>query len=192
VLGYRYILLIWPKAYDKKLKQVPSARGVIPWNEVDAINLVQDAVQHYSFRNRQTQDQFDAVGHPNLTLEVLMYDDHAGPFCVRTTGTYESLLATGDELLAAFPDGIPQPTPVTFIPAQKQVESKTNTWDEHYLQVRQCAVGAEIDKVKASFNEFIKANGQDPALNKAIADWGRFSVPDHVMQNMQVIATMPR
>jgi hypothetical protein len=193
VIGYRYLLLVWPKAYEKNgPKQVPTARCVIPWNEAEACDVVQDAVQTYSFRDRKHQDQFDAYGHPQLTLELLLFDDHAGLFCVRTTGTYESALSTGDELLATYPDGVPQPVPVTFVPAQKPVQSKTNSWDEHFIQLRQCAVGTEIDQVKAAFKGFLEKNGQDPALTKAIQDWGTFSAPVHVMENMRTVAGMPR
>jgi hypothetical protein len=189
LMGFRYQVLIWPKAYNKNApKQSPRSRGIIPYDELEAVNIAQDAVQVYTFRNRQTQDEFDPLGHPTLILELLMYDQVAGIFCVQTTGTYDCALMTGKELLAAFPDGVPQATPVLFNPAKHQMQSKSNTWDEHYIQVRQSVVGAEIDDVKAAFNKFLVEHGSHPDLLASITEWSKFTMTTEAMDALAQIA----
>jgi hypothetical protein len=68
------------------------------------------------------------------------------------------------------------------------MQSKTQTWDEHYIQVRQSVVGGEIDGVKAAFNQFLAEHGENPDLLASIKEWGTFSMSAEAMDALAQIA----
>jgi len=192
LLGYRYELIMWPKAFERGVKAIPRCKGILPYEAVEIGDVIQKGVQRYAFRNRDkvAQTQYDPYGHPQIYLDALVYDITAGLISVRTTGTYESAQRTAAEIRAAFPNGEPQPTPVIVAPFSFQVQSRTNNWDDHAISFRQQSADAEATKVIAAFKEFFSTNGSDPALHEAVAEWGKLTITDEMVENMRIIGDM--
>lgn len=189
LLGVRFELLLWPKAYARGVKMTPSSKAVLAYDEAEAVDAAQAAAQRYTFRNRQTQDQYDVVGHPTLALEMLVYDPQAGIYGIQTPSSYDSVFNTGKELLQAFP--VVQPTPVVIQPITYMTKgSKGNApWQEHYYKVAQAANAPEMAEIKVEFNKFLQASGNDPELNAAIAAWSKHTLSAEQLAKLKQIAT---
>lgn len=191
LLGYRYEVMVWPKVFQTGVKSIPTWKGNIPADEAEAADIAQQAVQRYTFKSKAARTEYDAVGHPNLVLELLVFDERAGLMVVRSSGTYESALQTAKEMFAALPDGKLQPVPVRVQPVTYQTagsKGQPGGWPEHFVSVKQEIAGEEMDKVKAEFQKFITENGEDPELVKTIAEWSKFSLSDSEMEQLRSIA----
>jgi hypothetical protein len=189
LLGVRFEILLWPKAYERGVKMVPSSKAILSYDEAEAVDAAQQAAQRYQFRNRQTQDQYDMVGHPTLALEMLVYDPQAGIYAIQTPSSYEAVFNTGKELLQAFPEV--RPTPVMIQPITYQTKgSKGNApWAEHYYKVAQASNAAGMEEIKAEFNKFLAQSGSDPELNAAIAAWSKHTLTAEQLAKLKQIAT---
>jgi hypothetical protein len=189
LLGVRFEILLWPKAYQRGVKMVPSSKAVLAYDEAEAVDAAQMAAQRYAFRQRATQDQYDAVGHPTLALEMLVYDPQAGVYAIQTPSSYDSVFNTGKELLTAFPEV--RPTPVMIQPITYMTKgSKGNApWAEHYYKVAQASNAAGMEEIKAEFNKFLAQSGSDPELNAAIAAWSKHTLTAEQLAKLKQIAT---
>jgi len=190
LLGVRFELIVWPKGYERGVKLSPRAKAIIAYDEAEAVDALQKAVQRYTFRHRPTQSQYDAVGHPTMNLEMLVYDPQAGLFCLQTSGTYDSAFNTGKELLVAFPIVTPTPVmiqPITYLTAGSKTQKP---WPEHYYKVAQDSNSEAMKPVKAGFNTFIQENGSDPELAKAISAWSKHTLTDDMLEDLRQIATL--
>ncbi len=173
LLAVRLELLLWPKAYQRGVKMTPKSRAIVSFDDFEAADTVQKAVQRYSFRNRANQDQYDPYGHPSASLEMLVYDPQAGLYGIETSASYDSIFNTAKELATAFP--VVTPTPVLIQPhTYKTAGSKSQPpWDEHYYKVTQAVNAPEMKDIAAAFNTFIAENGTNPELAAALAEWSK-------------------
>lgn len=178
LLGVRFELLLWPKGYVRGVKMSPSSRATIAFDEFDGVNAAQLAAQRYTFRDRKSQDKYDPFGHPQLTLDMLVFDPQAGLYCFQTTGSYDSLFNTSKELEVAFP--VVTPTPVIIQPITYNTKgSKTNApWPEHYYKVTQAANAQGMAEIRDGFNAFLQENGANAELGEAIAAWSKHTLND--------------
>lgn len=176
LLAIRFEVLFWPKAWQRGVKMSPRSKAVINYDEIDAIDIMQLAVQKYSFRARATQDQYDVAGHPTALIECLVHDSQAGLYCLQSAGTYDSMFRTSEELAVAFPNAVP--TPIVLEPRTYTTKgSKTQAgWPEHFYKVTQDANSEASKEGQGVFNRFITENGSDPELLKAIAAWAKHTL----------------
>jgi len=190
LLGARFEVLFWPKAYQRGVKMMPKSKAIIAYDEAEAVDAAQRAVQRYTFRNRSTQDQYDAVGHPAMLMELLVYDPQGGLFCLQTSGSYDGLFKTAEEMSVAFP--VVQPTPVIITPhTYKTRGSKTQEpWDEHCLQVRQDNNSPEMQAIKTEFNKFLQENAANPELGAAIAEWAKHTLSAAQLEDLRAIGSL--
>ncbi len=188
LLGARFELLIWPKAFERGIKVNPRSKAVIAYDNHAVVDIVQRAVQRYQFRNRATQDQYDTVGHPTMLLELLVYDPQAGIYGIQTTGGYESLFATCQELGIAFP--VVTPTPVEIGPYSYDTKgSKTQKpWKEHCIQIRQDNNSQDMQAIKTEFNKFLQENGSSPDLAASMAAWAKETITADQIEDMKEVA----
>lgn len=186
LIGVRYELVIWPKAFQRGVKITPRSKAIIADDDADAVALACKAAERYTFRNRATQDQFDGVGHPTLAVELLVFDPQAGLYCMQTSGGYDSCFNTAKELVGAFP--VVAPTPVEIQPFSYTTKGSKGQpgWLEHYYQIRQDANSPEMAPIKAAFNTFLNENGANPELNAAIAAWAKSTYTDDQMENLEL------
>jgi hypothetical protein len=190
LLGYRLLMVLWPQAYKEgQAKQRPRSQGSLPSTEVEAGDIVQAAAQRYTFRNRAEEAKYDQYGHPSVILELFAFEEKAGLFCVRTSGTYDSMLETSKFVNTAFPNGQIQPTPVKIEPVTEPRQSKTRAWNEHYLQVTQ-HIGAETAPAREAFNRFYQDAGNDPDLTAAMQEWNKMTVTPEQIEALRQIASI--
>ncbi len=188
LLGVRFELLLWPKGYVRGVKMSPSGRAVIAFDDFEAVNAAQLAAQRYTFRNRKEQDKYDPFGHPQLTMEMLVFDPQAGLYGMQTASSYDSLFNTCKELEIAFP--VVTPTPVIIAPiTYKTKGSKTQEpWNEHYFKVTQAATSPEMKPIMDGFNAFLTENGANADLGAAIAAWSKQTLTDDQFDKLAAIA----
>ncbi len=188
LLGVRFELLLWPKAYVRGVKMSPTSRAIIAFDEFEAINAAQNAVQRYTFRNRTESDKYDPYGHPQLTAELLGFDPQAGLYGVQSSASYDSVFNTCKELEIAFP--VVTPTPVILEPiTYKTKGSRTQgPWNEHYLKVTQAATSPEMKPIMDGFNAFLQENGANAELGEAIAAWSKHTLTDDQFDKLAAIA----
>jgi hypothetical protein len=189
LLGYRVLLTVWPQAYKEGTKQRPRSQAVLPSTEVEAGDIVQAACQRYTFRNRSEEAKYDPFGHPSVTLELFVFEDKAGLFCIRTAGTYDSMLETLKFVNTAFPNGQIQPTPVKIEPVTEPRTSKQRAWNEHYLQVTQ-HIGAETAPARDAFNRFYQESGNDPDLTAAMQEWNKMTLTPEQLEALRQVASI--
>lgn len=190
LLGVRFEILLWPKAYVRGVKMSPTSRAVIAFDEINAVNVAQNAAQRYTFRNRMNQDQYDPFGHPQMAVQMLGFDPQAGLYCFESTGSYDSLFNTNKELDLAFP--VVTPTPVIIAPTTYLTKgSKTQEpWNEHYYKVTQAANSPEMKPIMDGFNAFLSENGSNPELTEAIASWSKHTLTDDMLNRLAHIGNI--
>jgi len=190
LLAIRFEVLFWPKAWVRGIKMSPRGKAIINYDEIDAIDAMQLAVQRYAFRSRAAQDKYDVAGHPSALIECLVYDTQAGLYCYQSAGTYDSMFRTSEELALAFPNAVP--TPIVLEPKTYTTPgSKTQApWPEHFYHITQDANSDASKEVQASFNKFITENGSDPELLKAIAAWSKHTLSADQLDCLRQIASL--
>lgn len=193
LLGYRSGVIAWSAAYveGQAAKPRPRWQGWVSYLDAEVADVVQNACQRYTFRDRNVQAKYDPYGHPSPMVEMLMFDQRSGLFCVRSGNTYDSTLCSLKTIYAAFPNGQVQPVPVRVDPVSEPRSSKTRAWNEHYLNVVQFAGGAvETATEVAAFSAFVAQVGQDPELTAAIVEWNKTTLTPDQIQALQAVATL--
>ncbi len=180
VIGYRMLMTIWSKAYNKDDKDRPAPlwKAVVGPNDGDLGALAIDAVKNYQYRNRALNERFDPFGHPSLSVEFLCFDPQAGLYATRTCTSVESATRSLDTHTRGLPDidndpakgkiVVPYPAKIEIVPFD--VGSKSNAWKDYHFFIQRFQ-GPETQSAATEFQQFISTAASDPDLMADVEAW---------------------
>jgi hypothetical protein len=186
LVGYRISVNVWPHAgSDKPSGESPKWKAILSHQDGDILGMVMQSVKKYQFSKGAGKERhaqvFDAFGHPQIALELLLCDARVGLMVMRTCGTYESVANTALQLQKIYEaegrDGSIFPEGVRIVPTSQTFKSKTREWLEHWPVITVDRDNAEVQAAGQTFAGLFQSEGL-AELTAAIGAWCASTITD--------------
>lgn len=135
---------------------------------------------------------FDAYGHPQLSLEMLVCEAQAGLMVVRSCSTYQSVIEAANQLMAIYcgdgKDGSIYPEAVRLEVYTEKVKSKGREWLEHWPTVKLLDRAAPTAQAAGQTFATLLASPEQGAILADIGKWATTSLLDEHLDQLEAIS----
>lgn len=199
LMTFRYLLLMWPAGYQQGVKRQPLFRAIVSASQPEAAQILIAAQKKYQMRARPPvqggpEPFYDQTGHPSTAIEALVFEPRVGIMVVRSAMSYDSVVFTNNQLMAAFPNGQIAPTPVLIEPTSWTTPGSKKQpagWLEHGIKITPPTIppAPEMQNAAAIFSQFAQQTATDAELTSMLQEWCAHTLAPDQLARLQAIAS---
>jgi hypothetical protein len=197
LFGYRLFVTNWPHAAsDQGNGEAPKWKGNIGHLDGELFALAMAAMKKYQMSKGAGKERlgqvFDAYGHPQLALELLVCEAGAGLMVIRSCATYQSVIETANQLMSLYcgegKDGSIYAEAVRVENYTEQVKSKGREWLEHWPTLKVIDRSSPAAQAAGATFASLMASPETQEIQADIFKWASTSLLDEHLDQLEAIS----